>query len=103
MGDAAHPVLPFLAQGGALAIEDAAVLAATVLARPDDLPGALAAYSRTRTARARKVQEAARFNARAYHLPGPLALPRDMILRRLGGDGMLKRYAWLYGWTPDAG
>ena len=103
MGDAAHPVLPFLAQGGALAIEDAAVLAEMVLARPDDLPGALAAYSRARVARARKVQQAARFNARAYHLPGPLALPRDLILRRLGGEGMLKRYAWLYGWTPDAG
>jgi salicylate hydroxylase len=36
-------------------------------------------------------------------MPGPLAVPRDLILRRLGGEGMLNRYAWLYGWTPDAG
>ena len=50
-----------------------------------------------------EIANAARFNARAYHLPGPLALPRDFILRRLGGEGMLDHYAWLYGWTPDGG
>jgi hypothetical protein len=36
-------------------------------------------------------------------MPGPLAVPRDLILRRLGGEGMLKCHAWLYGRTPDAG
>jgi salicylate hydroxylase len=102
LGDAAHPVLPFLAQGGALAIEDAAVLAAEL--RPDapdrDLPGALERYRAARAPRARRVQQAARDNARAYHLGLPLSLARDAVLRRLGGDGLRARYEWLYGWKP---
>jgi salicylate hydroxylase len=96
LGDAAHPVLPFLAQGAALAIEDAATLAAAVARRPD-LPGALAAYAKERLARVRAVQDHARRNGRIYHLPGPAALARDLVMRRLGPEGMTERYAWLYG------
>ncbi|MEJ1934972.1 FAD-dependent monooxygenase [Nostoc sp. NIES-2111] len=102
MGDAAHPVLPFLAQGGALAIEDAAVLAARLREKPLDPAGALAAYQGERRPRAQRVQKAARDNARAYHLGPPFSLARDLVLRRLGGDGLRQRYDWLYGWTPPA-
>jgi salicylate hydroxylase len=101
LGDAAHPVLPFLAQGGALAIEDAAVLAGQLARRPADLTLALETYQALRQARARRVQSAARFNGRAYHLPAPLAIARDLVLGGMGGDGLLSRYDWLYGWTPD--
>jgi salicylate hydroxylase len=100
LGDAAHPVLPFLAQGGALAIEDAAVLAANLRTTPQHIGKALEAYQRERRPRAQRVQKAARDNARTYHLGSPLALARDVVLRRLGADGLRQRYDWLYGWKP---
>ena len=102
MGDAAHPILPFLAQGAALAIEDAAVL--TKLIGPagasQDLSAALLQYAVARSARARRVRKAARANGRTYHagaLVGPI---RNAVMRRLGPEGLNRRYAWLYGWTP---
>ncbi len=99
LGDAAHPVLPFLAQGAALAIEDAAVLVRCLAAGP--VPDALPAYAAARARRVARVQRAARGNGRTYHA-GPLtAFARDLVMRRLGPDGMRERYAWLYGWTPD--
>lgn len=99
LGDAAHPVLPYLAQGGALAIEDAAVLTVE-LGEARDVPGAVAAYARARLPRVRRVQKAARRNGFAYHTYGPPAWIRDRVMARLGPDGMRERYAWLYGWTP---
>lgn len=101
VGDAAHPVLPFLAQGAALAIEDAAVLT-QALAAHADVPAALAAFSKSRTARVRRVQRAARSNGRTYHAGGLVGLVRNAVMGRLGPDGMRDRYAWLYGWTPPA-
>lgn len=98
LGDAAHPVLPFLAQGGALAIEDAAVLADRLAALPDRLGDALRAYERTRRPRAIRVQRAARRNGRIYHLPDPLAKARDLVMRSMGARGLTRRYDWLYGW-----
>jgi salicylate hydroxylase len=99
LGDAAHPVLPFLAQGGALTIEDAAVLSGA-LAEADGVPEALRAYERARLPRARRVQKAARRNAAAYHAGGLKRFIRDRIVRRLGPERMAARYAWLYGWRP---
>jgi salicylate hydroxylase len=97
LGDAAHPVLPFLAQGGALAVEDAATLA-NALAQARDVPAALERYANARLARVRRVQAAARRNGRAYHSGGIPAFIRDRIMARLGPQGMAERYAWLYGW-----
>jgi salicylate hydroxylase len=99
LGDAAHPVLPFLAQGGALAIEDAAVLTA-MLAAHSDVPAALKAYEAARRGRAKRVQQSARANGRTYHMPLPLSLARDVVIRHLGGEGLLNRYRWLYEWKP---
>jgi salicylate hydroxylase len=101
LGDAAHPVLPFLAQGGALAIEDAAVLAASLAASPHDIPAALAAYEAQRRTRTTKVQQAARQNGRIYHLGGPAAFARDLVLGGMGGARLLDRYDWLYRWQPE--
>jgi salicylate hydroxylase len=101
LGDAAHPVLPFLAQGGALAVEDAATLAASLRVRVD-VPTALAAYASDRLRRVRRVQDEARRNGAVYHAAGPLAWARNLVMRRLGPEGMAERYAWLYGWTPPA-
>lgn len=99
VGDAAHPVLPFLAQGAALAIEDAAVLAQEAARTPDDLPAAFARYAARRRDRAARVQKAGRDNGRAYHAGPLVAFARDIAIARLGEEGMLKRYRWLYGWT----
>ncbi|CAO4166060.1 FAD-dependent oxidoreductase [Methylorubrum populi] len=101
LGDAAHPVLPFLAQGAALAIEDAAVLAAS-LAGQADIPTALAAYADARQNRVRAVQRAARRNGRFYHAGRLIGLARDTAMARLGPEGMSARYAWVYGWRPPA-
>jgi salicylate hydroxylase len=100
LGDAAHPVLPFLAQGAALAIEDAAVLADALAATPNDPAAAMRRYESSRFARARQVQRAARRNGVVYHLWGIPAFARNCVMQALGGEGLLKRYDWLYGWTP---
>lgn len=96
LGDSAHPLLPFLAQGAAQAIEDAGSLADCLKDAPDPAE-ALAAYSRRRAPRAARVQAEARAQARLYHLSGPLALGRDIGMRALGPERLLKRYDWLYG------
>jgi salicylate hydroxylase len=96
IGDAAHPMLPFLAQGGAMAIEDAAVLA-QCLARDEDATQALRAYERARYRRVARVQREARRNSWRYHLSGPSGFARDIALRTLGPERLLHRYDWLYG------
>jgi salicylate hydroxylase len=101
VGDAAHPVLPFLAQGAALAIEDAAVLAAC-LRGADTIPAALARYSAERVPRVARVQAAARRNGRIYHAGWPVAPARNLVMRRRSPQAMTESYAWLYGWRPPA-
>ena len=94
--DAAHPILPFLAQGAAQAIEDAAALADAV-ARASSFPAALADYSRRRLARATRVQDTSRKLGRIYHLSGTAALARNATMRLIGGARLGARYDWLYG------
>ena len=96
VGDAAHPMVPFLAQGAAQAIEDAGTLA-RVLAQAHDISAALSMYSRTRAARAARVQREALKLGRIYHMGGPLAFARDAAMRLLGPHGLVERYDWLYG------
>lgn len=102
VGDAAHPVLPFLAQGGVLALEDAAVLAAALDANPDDCLAAFAGYESRRRERVAQVQAASQRNGRIYHLSGTLALARDAALRLTSGGRVMAGYDWLYGWQPDS-
>ncbi len=97
LGDAAHPMLPFLAQGGAMAIEDAAVLA-SCLAREADPAAAFRTYEKLRRVRTARIQHEARANDFRYHLPDPPAFARDLALRAMGGDRLLSRLDWLYAW-----
>ncbi len=102
LGDAAHPMLPFLAQGAAMAIEDAAVAAQCLARLPDDAANALRTYSAARGARVRRVQRLAARNGERYHLRGVRAMLRDAALRYMGGERLLRHYDWLYDWRPPA-
>ena len=99
LGDAAHPTLPFLAQGASMGLEDAWVLAAA-LAGADTMAAGLAAYQALRAPRATRIVAAANSNARAYHLSGVARSVAHAGLR-LGGAMApalaLKRFDWLYG------
>lgn len=97
LGDAAHPVLPFLAQGAALAIEDSAVLVREISRSPHELARAFAAYETVRKPRTARVQAAARQNATTFHAAWPLSAARNFVMRR---TDLAKRYTWLYGWQP---
>ena len=98
LGDAAHPMLPFLAQGAAMAIEDAAILADRMAQQPDQPAPAMRRYERMRRRRTARVQRAARNNGRAYHLASAEAWARNLVLRLAGGKMLLRRYNWLYDW-----
>jgi salicylate hydroxylase len=101
LGDAAHPTLPFLAQGANLALEDAWELAAR-LADHDPAEAALAAWQAARAPRAARVIEAANRNARNYHLSAPpLRTAAHGALRLAGAlapGALLGRFDWLYGY-----
>jgi salicylate hydroxylase len=106
LGDAAHPMVPYLAQGGALALEDAVVLAGCLHATADPGSG-LARFEALRAARARRVQAASLRQGRIYHLPPPLSWGRDAVLSLVPGATLMAGYDWLYAWRPpgadDAG
>jgi salicylate hydroxylase len=96
LGDAAHPMVPFLAQGAAQAIEDAGALG-RVFSQTESVPDGLIAYSRVRVGRAVRIQNEAQRQGRIYHLSGPMAFARDAAMRLLGPAGISARYDWLYG------
>ena len=96
LGDAAHPMLPFLAQGAAQSIEDAAVLGRCAAARPTDLARAFSDYEQLRKPRTARVQLESRKMARVYHLARPASYARDAVLRSLGPRRLAARYDWLY-------
>lgn len=98
LGDAAHPVMPFLAQGAVMALEDAAVLAQEIAAEGPDMVEALRSYEHRRLPRASRVADASRVNGLIYHLSGPLAAARNLTLRMATGERVMSRYDWLYGW-----
>ncbi|MXN63816.1 monooxygenase [Stappia sp. GBMRC 2046] len=100
LGDAGHAMLPFVAQGAAMAIEDAAVIA-SCLREADDVPSALSEYEETRRTRVDKVMRTAAENDRIYHLGYPGSLARDAVLARMPQEKMLARYDWLFGWKPE--
>lgn len=95
LGDAAHPVLPYLAQGAALAIEDAAILAEEIVNSPADLRKAFERYGSKRRPRAERVQKAAQENGKIFHYGFPMSVARNIIMSR---TDLSERYDWLYGW-----
>ncbi|MFC9557010.1 FAD-dependent monooxygenase [Rhodococcus sp. NPDC056960] len=100
LGDAAHAMFPFFAQGAVQAIEDAAALAQCLAAQPGDPESALAVYEQVRRPRACRLQELSRDRKHINHLPdGPEQQQRDTAL----GDGdALTRSGWIYGYDAEA-
>jgi salicylate hydroxylase len=99
LGDAAHPTLPFLAQGANMAMEDASVLS-DVLAKRGVSAESMNQYQSLREARCRRIVDAATTNASLYHLRSPLRGPAYMALGlagRIAPDRMIGRYDWLWG------
>ena len=99
LGDACHPMLPFLAQGASMALEDAWVLAAE-LDRAADPAAGLAAYAAARRPRATRVQRAAARNGRIFHLRPGLRGPAQAALAAasaLAPGWLAGRFDWLYG------
>jgi salicylate hydroxylase len=104
LGDAAHAMLPFAAQGAGMAIEDAAILAQCLGEAANENAGAAAAlarYTGLRRARVARVQALAERNGRISHLAGAAALARDLVIKAIGPQRMLARQDWIYNWRPD--
>ena len=100
IGDAAHPMLPFLAQGAAMALEDGAVLVRRVT-READLPAALAAYEEERWPRVTRILQRSRANGRLFHQPAGVV--RSLVHGFMGAftrstpQLAVSQLDWLYG------
>ncbi len=99
LGDAAHPMLPYLGQGAGQAMEDGVVLAAALAKLPDDLPAALKLYEELRLPRASRVVLTARERGKDNHLVSPIAAwKRDLLIavrKRFGRDTSGRGTAWI--------
>jgi len=98
LGDAAHPTLPFMAQGANMALEDAWVLGAS-LAAADNIDAGLKHYQQQRYERTVRVVRAANGNAWKYHLRAPLSWPAHQLLKlggRLTPQRMVRQFDWIY-------
>lgn len=102
IGDAAHAMVPFQAQGAAMGIEDAAVLA-PLLAEKETAAEAFAAYETIRRPRAMAVAALSARNGRIFHLPWPASIGRDLVMRAQGPRAHLKRLGWIYGHDAASG
>ncbi|MDI7863994.1 FAD-dependent monooxygenase [Rhizobiaceae bacterium n13] len=99
IGDAAHAMLPFAAQGAAMAIEDAYELAETISAQP--LPDALTAFEMRRKPRIEALRKRGDFNRFAYHARGPIRLGRDLVLSLRPPQSLASDLDWIYGYKSD--
>jgi len=102
VGDAAHAMTPFAAQGAAIAIEDAAVLADQISGQPGDIAVALSRYDKLRRPRIKRVARRGAFNRFVWHAWGPIAMSRDLVLRLRSEERLMSDFDWLYGWDASA-
>jgi salicylate hydroxylase len=102
LGDSCHPMLPFMGQGAAQAIEDAATLKGCLQKTPDDVPAALRLYERLRLPRASRLQGMSAINKSRFHLPdGQAQKARDAEMAAGATDWSLGAIAWLYEHDAD--
>ena len=98
LGDAAHPMMQYMAQGACMAMEDAVCLTDAVARQPDDLPAALTAYNARRGLRTARVQLQSRaIGDHIYHPDAVHAALRNAIMRAHTSEDWYAKLAWLYG------
>jgi salicylate hydroxylase len=98
IGDAAHAMTPFAAQGAAMAIEDGYELAQALTAEDGDQRAALHRYEKHRRARIGRARSRAAFNQFAYHARGPIRLGRNIVLGLRRPESLAADLDWLYGY-----
>ena len=101
LGDAAHPLLQYLAQGACMALEDAATLGAALRAHRGDLEAALARYERSRVTRTARVVLMTREMGRIYHARGVERLVRNDLWKGRTPERYYDALEWLYGWRVE--
>ncbi len=101
IGDAAHAMVPYLAQGAAMGLEDAFVLAAQLARLPDAPTEATQSYAALRVDRVKQVWQAARKTRMIYHTPMPFAFARDLVLKRLPAERLASQFDWIHDWRAQ--
>src|SRR6187455_172456 len=101
LGDAAHPLLQYLAQGACMALEDAVTLGRALAARGDDIDTAFALYQRSRVARTARVVLMTREMGRLYHAKGVERLVRNELWKGRTPERFYDALEWLYGWRVE--
>jgi salicylate hydroxylase len=101
LGDAAHPLLQYLAQGACMAVEDAVTLGAVYKANHGDFVKAFAAYQDARVARTARVVLSTREFGRIIHVTGVERLVRNSLWKGRSAERFYDALEWLYGWKPE--
>ncbi len=101
LGDAAHPLLQYLAQGACMALEDAVTLGRALAATGDDLAAAFLLYQRSRVARTARVVLMTREMGRIYHAHGVERLVRNDLWQGRSPERFYDALEWLYGWSAE--
>jgi salicylate hydroxylase len=103
LGDAAHPTLPFLAQGAGMAIEDGCILARALDAYRHDLPAGLRAYQGTRIERTTKIVQGSAANTKRFHNPALASAEgaAEYVAREWEPAKVRARYDWLFEYEPE--
>jgi salicylate hydroxylase len=100
IGDAAHASLPYLAQGAAMALEDACVLSG-LLKNSSDIPSAFQDFSKLRFGRTAAIQKRSRQLGKIYHATGVLRQARNAFLKATPTRRFTPRLSWIYNWRQQ--
>jgi 2-polyprenyl-6-methoxyphenol hydroxylase-like FAD-dependent oxidoreductase len=101
LGDAAHPMMQYLAQGACMALEDAVTLGEAVKACGFDMPAAFKLYEAARVARTARVVLSVREMGRLYHAKGVERLVRNSLWTGRSPERFYDAVEWLYAWRPE--
>jgi len=101
LGDAAHPMLQYLAQGACMALEDAVTLGEALRANGNDIARAFDLYQRSRVTRTARVVLMAREMGRIYHAQGVERLVRNDLWKGRTPERFYDAIEWLYGWKVE--
>lgn len=99
VGDASHAMVPFLAQGAVMALEDAAQLAHSI-GQYDSIDQAFSKYESERKSRVENIARTSQKNGQIYHMAGSMALARNAVMGLSPGKALASRYDWVYDWVP---